>query len=307
MVSRISLIILTVVFMLKVYKTENEKMKMLTDINMNNHKITDLAEPTNDSDPVTKKYINTLIKHNITKRYVEISLQNHDTFINILTNNDLTFVVIPDLYNVDIDSHNRIGKITDRKNDIFFAQSNDSYKPIFKFDEDYGKYYMSFSGANNISHHEVDISYVVGSSNNTNTTFILVKTNDSKTHPIFDMGSDFRFGITPTSVQFNFHRRYSANNLSIPIGSIQLFTIRIGPQNSTNTLEIFQGVDFIPIISSQNIPIGGHLSLNLDIGATVRHGNFDLYAFMIYNKNLSNDQIKHIHKYFQNTYFNFEP
>ena len=296
------------VYSVKLFTTENNDMKMNTDIDMDNHKIINLAEPVNNSDPTTKKYIDTLTRHNITKRYVEISLQNHDTLINILTNSSLKFVLIPDLYNVDIDLDNWIAKITDRKSNKVFAESNNRYKPILKFDEDFGKYYMSFDNEDLLQHVGVNVSDVVGSSEKTNTTFILVKINDTRPHPIFDMSSDFRFSIDSTNVYFQwFHQRYRAENLSIPLGSIQLFTIRIGPQGSTDTLEVFQGMDSTPIISTQNMYSGSFFTNSLDIGKVSRYGNHDLYVFMVYNTNLSNNQLKHIHKYFQNTYFNFEP
>ena len=284
-------------------------MQMQVDLDMNNKKITNVVSPTNKNDIVNKNYVDLLVL-GITYNRVPII-------------NNLTLSVFPSLNLMTVDQNNKVSEIINLIDNKKFKQQNINKQPSYLFDNEINKHYLYFDGVNDIMEYANYTSNHLGGSNrNTSTIFLLIKTYDMKNQtPIFwgENDSNKRFYVhLPWSngivnVRWG-SKNYSQINLPNIIGEIELWTIRISPDRDQghNIYELFRGTNNVsPIIrtygdglipsTSNTFYIGGMLSSSVE----QYFSKMNLYALLIYNKSLSDKELKRMFIYFQNEFLQF--
>ena len=299
----------SIVYHLTLFKNVNDKMQMQVDLDMNNKKITNVVSPTNKNDIVNKNYVDLLVL-GITYNRVPII-------------NNLTLSVFPSLNLMTVDQNNKVSEIINLIDNKKFKQQNINKQPSYLFDNEINKHYLYFDGVNDIMEYANYTSNHLGGSNrNTSTIFLLIKTYDMKNQTQIFWGendSNKRFYVhLPWSNGIVYVRwgskNFSQSNLPNIIGEIELWTIRISPDRDPgqNIYELFRGTNNVsPIIrtdgdglipsTSNTFYIGGMLSSSVE----QYFSKMNLYALLIYNKSLSDKELKRMFIYFQNEFLQF--
>ena len=297
------------VYNLTLYKTVSGKMQMQVDLDMNNKQIINLLSPVNERDVVNKNYVDLMVL-GITNNCVPII-------------NNLILSIIPSSNLINVDVHNKISEIINPINNKKFIQSNKNKQPLLEYDRNIGKNYVYFNGIDNIiEYSDFTSNQLGGSTRNTSTIFLLIKTYDMKNQTQIFWGendSNKRFYVhLPWSNGIVYVRwgskNFSSSNLSNVTGEIELWTIRISPDRDPdqNIYELFRGTNNVsPIIKTDGDGLIPSTSNTFYIGGIGGSGGeryfskMNLYALLIYNKSLSNSELKRMFIYFQNEFLQF--
>ena len=299
----------SIVYHLTLFKNVNDKMQMQVDLDMNNKKITNVVSPTNKNDIVNKNYVDLLVL-GITYNRVPII-------------NNLTLSVFPSLNLMTVDQNNKVSEIINLIDNKKFKQQNINKQPSYLFDNEINKHYLYFDGVNDIMEYaNYTSNQLGGSTRNTSTIFLLIKTYDMKNQTQIFWGendSNKRFYVhLPWSNGIVYVRwgskNFSSSNLSNVTGEIELWTIRISPDRDPdqNIYELFRGTNNVsPIIITDGDGLIPSTSNTFYIGAIGGSGGeryfskMNLYALLIYNKSLSDKELKRMFIYFQNEFLQF--
>ena len=287
----------------------NDKMQMQVDLDMNNKNIINLLSPVNDRDVVNKIYLDLMVL-GITYNRVPII-------------NNLRLSIIPSSNLINVDIHNKISEITNPINNQKFIQSNKIKQPLLEYDINIGKNYVYFNGIDSIiEYSNFTSNQLGGSTHNTSTIFLLIKTYDIKNQTQIFWGENDpnkRFYVhLPWSNRIVYVRwgskNFSTSNLSNITGEIELWTIRISKDRDQeqNIYELFRGTNNVsPIIKTTGDGLIPSTSNTFYIGGIGGSGGeryfskMNLYALLIYNKSLSNSELKRMFIYFQNEFLQF--
>ena len=274
----------SIVYNIQLFKNINDKMQMQVEINMNNNKIVNLAPPTNDNDAVNLNYLERSFRIN---RY------------NIPIINGLSIALLTSLLSVDVDENNKIAGITDIINEKNFIQTDDNMKPSLMYNKNLEKYYAHFPNDNSfLEASNIKSVDIFGSNGNTAHFFIVFKPLfKNRNHNLIDYSS---FSITLRST----------GNILLHWGN-ETYQTDVGIQNKIILLEVHIERTSIYIINGNNISnVDNHNNGRLSETIATLHIGFssnvnvymDLYALLIYNKSLNNNEKKLIRRYLENEY-----
>ena len=257
--------------------------------------------------------------HVVIKKQLDLKL-DRSTFIisNSLPGlpvlDKISIALIPALSVITADSNDRVSSWIDPVNNIDFSKSTNSKKPLFLRDSSKKLFFVRFDGSDDyLERNSFDVSEIAGESGNTCTVILVVNTKAITDQSQFQWGRGaVRFGMHipwgDGTVYIDFGST-SNGRLNIPSlldlsGNIEVWTIRV---NGTN-LELFRGVTSISAIkietisatlkgSAQEIFIGCQVHTD---GTAINFCEMDLYAFAVWAKSLSDDELKNMFRFIQN-------
>ena len=255
--------------------------------------------------------------HVVIKKQLDLKL-DRSTFIisnslpGIPVLDKISIALIPALSVVTADSNDRVSSWIDPVNNIDFSQSTNSKKPLFLRDSTKKLFFERFDGSDDyLEKNAFDVSEIAG--NLVTNVILVVKTKAITNQSQFQWGRGaVRFGMHipwgDGTVYVDFGSS-SNGRLNIPSllnlsGNIEVWTIRV---NQTN-MELFRGVSTVTPIktetisatltgSAQEIFIGCQVH---DNGVAINFCKMDLYAFAVWAKSLSDDELKNMFRFIQN-------
>ena len=226
----------------------------------------------------------------------------------------ISIALIPALTVITADSNDRVSSWIDPVNNIDFSQQTNSKKPLLLRDSLKKLFFIRFDGSDDyLGKKSFDVSEIAGSSGNTCTVMLIVKTESIANQSQFQWGRGaIRFGAHlpwgdgTVYIDFGSISDGRLEVLSLPnlTGNIEVWTIRV---NQTN-MELFRGVSTVTPIktetisatltgSAQEIFIGCQVH---DNGVAINFCKMDLYAFAVWAKSLSDDELKNMFRFIQN-------
>ena len=290
-------------------KLSNTGGIMSGDINMSGNSITALDPPVGASDATRKEYVDNALalKLDTSTFLVSRALPG----VPIIDN--LAVGLLPELTLVDADTADRVASMTDPVNGNLFAQTTVSRQPLLRYDNTLEKFYVRFDGVDDfLQLPGFTVAEVGGPNRNTTTAFLLVNTQtDAMRQSQFHWSGGG--GVVNAHIDGfdgNIYIDYgsqSGNRLIVGgetgvTGSLELWTIRV---NGT-LIELFRGTSSLTPIGSDTLssalPVGtGSFTIGA-WGGTSSFCQMDLYAFAFYNVAFTDDQVKHMFRFFNSRY-----
>ena len=272
----------------------------------NNKKLINVDEGTDDNDCVTKKQLDLKLDR------ATFVISNSLPGVPVL--DGISIALIPALSVLTSDTNDRVSRWVDPVNNISFTQTDNSKKPLLLRDSNKKRFFLRFDGTDDyLRINSFDVSKVAGPNGNTCTVIMVVNTKQVKKQSQFQWGqANIRFGVhfpwNNGTVWVDFGTlssgRLTALSLSDLTGNIEVWTIRVNGQN----MELFRGISSMTPVGTETISatLSGNpqkmfvgCQVDNDDGTAVNFSEMDLYAFSVWQKSLSNDELKNMFRFLE--------
>ena len=225
----------------------------------------------------------------------------------------ISIALIASLTVIDANSDDKTNSWTDPVNNIKFTQTVDSKKPILMRDASKKRHFLRFDGVDDyLEVSQYDVSDVAGEGD-TCTVMLVINTKNVTSQSQFQWGSgQVRFGVHipwgDGTVYIDFgsvaNGRLSVASLANLTGNIEVWTIRV----DKTEMQLFRGCTSMTPIKTQTISasltgsaqpffIGAQVDAN---GDSTSHCEMDLYAFAVWSKTLTDNELKNMFRFIQN-------
>ena len=272
------------------------------DLSMNNNKINQLADPTEQTDAVNKKYLDSkLLQHSFNNRInlnEELSLLRYeiDLIRNPSSSASLAYVVTPQ--NCVVDDNNKVSQLNDSVGINHLIQSDQAKQPVLKKD-DQNRYYLRFDSS--LLYQEFNSIYLCSSGNVT--SFMFIAKTDAISKQIHIMYKDTNDGI------FRAYFPWDDGNIYIDHANKNSGRMTVSnQQNLTGNIESYfyerNGANAKLYRGGTEITSSDKLTSNLDYGSRgtfmlgaenyndMNSTKMDFYALFFWNRQLNTDEEK---------------